>query len=314
MRQKVINCAMDPFLGVEAFVAAAEEGSFRKGAERLGLSGAAISKSVARLEEALSVRLFDRTTRHVALTREGEIYLLHCQRALSELFEARERVEQAHRLCVGELVVALSFVLGASLSARLGAFSDLYPGLSIRLVFGDRPSRLVDDQIDVALRIGKLTQTRDIVLQLGQLRWATVASPAYLERRGHPAVPSDLSDHECLGYRNPQGHDVNWTFLTRPESKDVVALDFKKRLLTDDGRVLVDAARGGLGVAQVFYELVSDDLKRGSLALLLPEFAAPGPPLSALCKPGHQKTPKVRAFFDFLRSQYPKTAPWSGFY
>jgi len=295
---------MDPFIGLEAFVATAEDGSFRAGATRLGLTPAAVSKAVLRLESDLGLRLFDRTTRKVALTREGEIYLSHCQRALAEMRAGRERVEQAHRLCVGELVVALSSILGAFVGSRLQSFSELYPGLSVRLVFGDRPSRLVDEQSDVALRIGKLVESRDVAVKLRDLKWATVAAPDYVQKRGQPSDPKDLVHHQCLGYRGTTGNDVAWPFLVGPDGRENQMYDGPKRLMTNDGRVLIDAARGGMGIAQVFYELVSEDLKKGRLVLLLPDYAAPGPPVHALCKAGQQATPKIRAFLDFVRREF----------
>ena len=295
---------MDLFLSIEAFVATAEERSFRAGAGRLGMTPAGVSKAVARLEDELAVRLLDRTTRSVALTREGEIYLAHCQRAVAEMYAGRQRVEQAHRLCRGELVVALSTVMGASLASNLATFTQLYPGRSVRLVFDDRPSRLVDEQIDVALRIGRLSETREVALKLGELSWVTVASPEYLQRRGYPTKPDDLHHHDCLGYRSPGGQDVAWTFASPNGSESSKTFHFEKRMITNDGRVLIDAARGGVGVAHVFSNLIEADLKLGTLVRVLSDFSLPGPPLHALCKPGQESSPKIRAFFDFLRVHY----------
>ncbi len=293
---------MDPFLSIEAILAAAEAGSFGGGARSLGVTPAAISKAIARAEDELQLRLFDRTTRSVQLTPEGRLYVSHCRRAMDEMVQARERMQQMHRVVGGELVVALSSVLSASLGPRLGSFTELYPGLSVRLVFGDRRTRLVEEQVDVALRIGPLGESCDVAFKLGQFRWATVASPAYLERRGYPPAPGALASHDCLVYQSVRGQQVAWVFLD--ERGKSTELNVSPRMRSNDGRALVDAARGGAGIVQVFHELVAEDLRVGRLVPLFPELMPLGPPLHALCKSGQRKSPKVRAFVDFLRGAY----------
>lgn len=158
-------------------MATTEEGSFRAGAARLGVTAAAVSKAVARLEEDLNTRLFDRTTRSIALTREGELYLEHCRRAYHEVITGRQRIEQAGAVVDGELVIALSPILAQLLLGFLPNFSSLYPSLRLRLVFSDRPTRLVQEQVDVALRIGPLKDSSNIALKLLDLCWVTRGFP-----------------------------------------------------------------------------------------------------------------------------------------
>lgn len=294
----------DPFLGVPAFVAVAERKSFREAAADLGLTSAAVSKSVSRLEEELGVRLLDRTTRRVEPTAEGRLYLDYCRTALTHMRTARDRVEHARATAEGKLVIALPFVLGPSLTSLLPEFTLRYPGLEVRLTLSDRPSKLVDEQIDVALRIGKLDDTSEIARKLTDTQWVTIASPAYLKRRGQPHTPADLSEHDCIVYRSPRGFEVDWEFLDKPGGGDVRTQTPPARIIVDQGQLLVDAARAGAGISRVFSFMVQDDLGTGALVPLLAEYSPPGPPLHALFKPGQQDIAKVRAFIDFAVEKF----------
>lgn len=294
----------DPFAGVPAFVAAAERKSFRDAAADLGITSAAISKSVSRLEDELGVRLLDRTTRRVEPTAEGRLYLEYCKQALAQMRTARDRVEQARATAAGELVIALPFILGPSVMDLLPEFNQRYPALSVRLTLSDRPSKLVDEKIDVALRIGQLDATTTVARKLSTTRWITVASPAYLSKRGQPHTPADLSDHDCIVYRSPRGFDVDWEFFARPGSTDTKTFTPSARITVDQGQLMVDGARAGAGIAHVFTFMVQDELKSGALVPLLVEFAPEGPPLHALFKPGHQDDAKVRAFVDFAVEKF----------
>lgn len=295
----------DPFQGVQAFAAVAEARSFKAAAERLGVTSAAVSKAVARLEQELGVRLLDRTTRRVEPTAEGALYLEHCREALAQIRVGRERVEQARSVAEGELCVALPFILGPWLVARLPSFCARYPALQLRLRLGDRFSRLVDEHIDVAVRVGKLADSTDIARKLGDTRWLTVASPAYLARRGTPRRPEDLDDHDCLVFQSPQGLEVGWQFLERPRARASRRFEPPARVVLDQGELFVDAALAGLGVAQVLACMIDDELATGRLVEVLGEHACDGPPIHALCKPGQQGVAKVRAALDFLVEQFP---------
>ncbi len=296
--------AYDPFAGVPAFVAAAERRSFREAAEALGLTPAAISKAISRLEAELGVRLLDHTTRKVEPTSEGKLYLEHCQKALEQIRTARDRVEQARDVAEGELVVALPFILGPTLVELLPEFMRRYPGLRLRLNLSDRISRLVDERIDVALRIGRLDDTTAVARKLMDTNWVTVACPKYLAGRTPPQVPQHLEEHECIVYRSPRGFNVEWSFRTRPHSNEVRTFDVVPRMIVDEGTLLVSAVQSGCGIAQVFTFMVRDAVRTGTLMALLTEYAPQGPPLHALFKPGHHLDPKVRAFVDFCVEKF----------
>ncbi|MCA9653271.1 MAG: LysR family transcriptional regulator [Myxococcales bacterium] len=287
----------DPFDGILPFVHTARARSFRVAAEQLGVTPAAVSKAIKRLEGELGVALLHRTTRRVSLSDEGARFLAHCEGALAHVQAGRDELEAARRVPRGELTVTLSHVLGPFLLARLPRFTARYPGLRLDLRLTDRRSRLVDDRIDVALRVGPLPDSTMVARKLLSPRWATVAAPDYLARHGTPDRPAALSGHACLRFRSPRGKAVPWTFLD--DAGQPAAIEVPGRVDLDQGQLLVEAALAGLGVAQVFDFMAHEPIREGRLVEVLHPFAAPGPEVFALVLPQQAKAPKVRAFLDF---------------
>lgn len=288
----------DLFSDLIPFVTVAETGSYSAAATRLGVTPAAVSRAVARLEAELGVALLHRTTRRVSLSAPGEVFLERCREAISQVRDARELVALAQSEPVGDLTLSLSVILGRVLIGQLGRFLARHPGLHLHLHFTDRYSHLIEDGIDVAIRIGELDDSSLVARRLGRTRWATVAAPAYLGRHGAPQAPEDLAQHNCLKFRSPRGAAVEWTFRgARGGTRTVVT---HGNLDADQGEQLIEAALAGLGVCQVFSWLVDDHLRQGRLVEVLAAFAADGPPIHALCLPGQQSTPRVRVLLDFL--------------
>jgi len=286
---------MNPSLArIDAFVHTAERRSFREAARQLGVTPTAVSKAVAALEDELGIRLLNRTTRHVAVTSEGELYLRHCREALDRLSAGRDLVLHQARVAKGRLKVSMSFVLGRPVVASLGRLLDRYPGIQLHLVFSDTMSNLVEDDCDVALRIGELADTSLVGKVIRTTRWVTVASPNYLARFGTPDSPASLSAHTCLQFARPTGQVAPWQF--GPEEHPFVA---EAPVLFDHGDLLVDAATAGLGVAQVFDFMVEGAIRRGDVREVLPDCSVAGPPIHVLCLPGRQRVPRIRAFLDF---------------
>ncbi len=282
------------FDGVLPFVAVAEEGNFRGAAAKLGLTPAAVSKSIARLEERVGLQLVRRTTRRVALSEEGERFLIRCQAAVAQVRAGQHELLATGREAKGDVSVALSFVLGPAVARHLQGLRALHPELRVRLRFEDRLSHHIEDGVDVALRIGATEDSSLISRRLAETRWSTVASPHYLARAGWPDRPEDLAKHDCLLFQRPDGRLVDWQFQggTTPRLKPTLTADF--------GDALVQAAIGGLGVCQAFSLMTREAVQNGALVELLPEFAADGPSIFALCLPGQQENPRVRAILDFL--------------
>ncbi|MEZ4222846.1 MAG: LysR family transcriptional regulator [Polyangiaceae bacterium] len=292
---------MPSLVAVEAFVAVAEARSFLRASRNLGLSPAAVSRSVKRLEQELGTELIHRTTRRVELSREGQAFHRRARVALEELRLAADEVALARVEVRGTVTMSASLVLGRWLAGELPKLMDLHPDLHVELELSDSYRRLVDDRVDVALRVGHGDGEGLVAKKLRDVRWCTVASPAYLARFGLPQTPDDLTAHRCLVFRGPRGRVSSWNFQA-PGSDRVEPLSVTGALSLDQGELLVDLALAGGGICQVFDFMVVDAIANGSLVRLLPHYEAPGPTLNALCLPGQRRNPRVRALFDFLAS------------
>jgi DNA-binding transcriptional LysR family regulator len=281
------------FSGIIPFVHTAEERSFRRAAEKLGVTAAAVSKAIAKLEDGLGVRLLIRSSRRVATTSEGQVFLERCREAIASVRGARDLVTGARRAPQGQVVMTMSFILAPIVAPALVEISARHPRLTFCLKLTDRISRMVDEGIDVAVRIGKLGDSTLVRRLLRRTRWVTVAAPSYLARRPAPESPADLSTHNCLRFFAPNGKPREWTF-TGGRAR------VQGSLLVDHGEVLVQAARSGLGICQVLDFMIEADLREGRLVEILSAYAAEGPPIHALCLPDRAKSPNVRAVLDFL--------------
>lgn len=285
---------MSLFARVEPFVRTAERRSFRGAASHLGVTPTAVSKAVAALEAELGVRLLNRTSRHVSLTPEGEVYLRHCRDALNHLQAGRDLVTHAAQVAEGRLKVSMSVALGRPIVGALQRLLGRYPRIQVHLAFSDVAVSLVEQDVDIAIRIGELDDSALIGRRLRTPRWVTVASPNYLARAGEPREVADLAAHTCLQFARPSGHVAEWRFAGAAQ---VYASE--RPVLFDHGDLLVDAAAAGVGVAQVFDFMVRDHVRRGEIVEVLPDLSVEGPPVHALCLPGRQRVPKIRAFTDF---------------
>ncbi|WP_437678447.1 LysR substrate-binding domain-containing protein [Sorangium sp. So ce131] len=287
---------MDLFHGVLPFVQVAEAGGFRAAAARLGITAAAVSKSVAKLEAELGVALLERSSRHVALTPEGAAFLERCRAAIAQLQAGREQIAGAQREPHGTLRVTLPPVLGRSILPLVARLSARYPRLSIRLLVTNRLLRLAEEEIDVALRMGPLDDSSRIARALRTPRWITVAAPAYLASRGTPTSPADLARHECIKMVL-HGKAVEWSFRAGKDAIDVVT---PSRILLDQGDLLIDAVLHAIGIAQVLDFMAMPLIEAGVLVEVLAPFATEGPPLHALTPARRASVPRVRVFLDAL--------------
>jgi DNA-binding transcriptional LysR family regulator len=290
----------DPFDGVLPFVATAEERGFSRAARRLGVTTAAVSKAIAKLETELGVRLLNRSSRHVALTPEGSAYLERCRAALLEMRAGREQLARARAVVEGTLTVSLSIILGRPIVRALPELGARWPNLTVRLSLTDRIARLLEEEVDVAVRIGALADSSLRAKKLRTPRWVLAASPSYLARRGAPRSPDALAEHDAILFVAPSGTIVPWTLRTTRHGRPRT-IQAKPALLIDNGELLIEAAAAGLGLCQTLDFLVESQLREGRLVEVLPEHATAGPPIHAVSLPGRDKTPKVRVFLDFLQ-------------
>jgi DNA-binding transcriptional LysR family regulator len=292
-----MTAIVDTSAGLAAFVRTIETGSFSDAARLLGASPSAVSKSVARLEARLGVRLIQRSTRTLALTAEGALYF----ERVAPLIQALADAEQALRTPAdvsGLLRVAAPSDLGRTVFAGWAErFALAHPRLKLELGIADRQVDLIREGYDVAIRVGALLDNRLTARRLTTLQPVLVAAPAYLARRGQPAERADLAEHACLRYLTPAG-PFPWTWA------DGTSLAPDGPFDTNDGVVLRQAALAGAGIAQLARIAVADDLAAGRLHIVLPHLPMPGLEVHALHAYGRQAPQRVRLFIAFLQQQF----------
>lgn len=285
---------IDPFAGLVPFLATAEARSFSQAARSLGVTVSAVSKTVAKLEAELGVRLLHRTSRRVTLTSEGEAFLPLCREAVERARGARNAVAAIQRAPRGRLRVSMPLPLGPVIVPALPRLLGPNPGLAVHAVVTDRNVRLADENIDVAIRIGEVTDSRLIRYPLRSPRPITAAAPSYLARRGTPDRPEALAGHSTLAFVTPSGRPRPFVFANRRPVSPAGAIT------ADHGDSLVAAAVAGAGIVQAFDFMLAAALAAGQLIEILVDHAAPGPPMAALCAPGRSSTPRIRAFVGFV--------------
>jgi DNA-binding transcriptional LysR family regulator len=292
-----MTAIVDTSAGLAAFVRTIETGSFSDAARLLGASPSAVSKSVARLEARLGVRLIQRSTRTLALTAEGALYF----ERVAPLIQALADAEQALRTpddVSGLLRVAAPSDLGRTVFAGWAErFARAHPRLKLELGIADRQVDLIREGYDVAIRVGALLDNRLTARRLTTLQPVLVAAPAYLARRGQPAEQADLAEHACLRYLTPAG-PFPWTWADGSSLVPDGPFD------TNDGVVLRQAALAGAGIAQLARIAVADDLTAGRLDIVLPHLPMPGLEVHALHAYGRQAPQRVRLFTAFLQQQF----------
>ena len=287
----------DLFAGIVPFVRVAEEKSFARAAASMGLTTAAVSKAVRKLEDDMGARLFDRTSRVVALTREGEEIFSRCQEAVLAVRGARAAIEGRRREPRGEVSVTIPFILAPFVVRGLARLSSRHPKLVFRVDVSDRVAKLAGEGYDVAVRTGPLRDSGLVARSLRRTRWVTVASPSYLAKHTAPRTPADLAGHNALRFVAPDGKPRDFVFR---EGERGTSVAVSGNLTIDHGPQLLDAAVTGLGVAQVLDFMVDELLRQGSLVEVLGGASARGPDVYAVTSPTRASSANVRAFVAFL--------------
>jgi DNA-binding transcriptional LysR family regulator len=285
--------SLDPIQGLPAFVRTVQAGSFSAAARLLGSKPSAISKSVARLERRLGVRLLQRSTRSLTLTREGASYYDRVEPLLRALDEAGD-VIQSPATAQGLLRVTAPAEVGRSLAEPITkVFVPRHPRLRLELSVSDRHAELVREGLDVAIRVGEVADSDLNARRLATVPMALVASPAYLAARGIPQTVSSLREHAHVRYvQGGQPYPIRFC--------DGEVLTPDGVLDTDAGDVLRIAALNGLGIIQVLRSSVQDDIDRGRLVVVLPERELPNVPIHALHAFGRHTPARARLLIDFL--------------
>ena len=284
------------------FAQIVRSGSLSNAATQLGLGRSAVSKRLMSLEQKVGSRLLQRTTRKMSLTEVGEEVLLEAQKielALSAIAAISENHQQQY---AGRIKVSCSSALGRRLLVPLvKPFTKKYPNIAINLQLEDRFVDIVKEQIDVAIRVGQLSDSSLIAQKLGRFDLVVCASPAYLEQHGTPQLPVDLKQHNCIYYQNSSAVADTWSFQGS-EGEEHVAISGALSMNDADG--LIAAAVDGLGVLMVDHVVSRDAIASGELVQLLPDYRLLGSLPVYLVYPAREYMPaRVHAFINYLLAE-----------
>ena len=299
---------MDNLGDVRLFVEAARLGSLSAAGRKLGLTPAAASARLARLEAELRARLFDRTTRQLRLTDEGRLYLTCSEHALRSLDDAKAALQEGQNAVRGKVRISATSDFGRNLLMTwLDEFRALYPDVRFALMLTDSLSNLVLEDIDLAIRFGTPQDSSLVARWLAPNRRVLCASPGYLARCGEPHEPNDLARFDCIVIGSAAGPVNEWRF-TRGDETQTYTVPLDDALESTDGEVARQWALCGYGLAVKSIWDVADDLRAGRLKTVMPEWRYPDAPLHALYHRNRFLAPRVRALLDFLSERFAQTS------
>lgn len=298
---------------LRTFVRSVEAGSFTQVARELNASQPTISRQVAQLEEHLGALLFQRTTRALTLTDDGRVFYEHARRTLETMAEAEAAVGRRRAKPSGRLRLAAAVVFGRlHIIPRLPRFLARYPDIEVELILNDGFTDLVEEGIDLAIRVGDITEPGLIARRIGTSRRVVVAAPDYLAGRGTPQRPEDLKDHDCVVYQRLAA-GANWAFIG---DKGPLSVPISGRFRVNNTEGVRAAILEGLGIGYVpVWHFVGDEIESGQLTLLLKDWEPRPQPISAVYPSRRYLAPKVRAMIDFLADELqldPKLSTYGG--
>jgi DNA-binding transcriptional LysR family regulator len=288
---------MDRLYLMTVYVAVAEEQGFAAGARRLGMSPPAVTRAVAALEERLGVKLLDRTTRHVRVTEAGQRYLDDARRIIAEVDEADDAVAGINAAPRGHLTVTAPVLFGRMyVMPGIVDYLERYPAMDISTVFVDRVTNLLEEGIDVGIRIGELPDSSMRAIPVGHVRRMIVAAPSYIEKHGAPGAPRELEKHVVVA---SSGSSVppDWRFQHAGQTQ---SLRIKPRLGVNNNDSAIEAVRSGFGIARLLSYQAAALLESGELVPLLEEYATPAVPIHIVHRDSRQGSTRIRSFVDLM--------------
>jgi DNA-binding transcriptional LysR family regulator len=302
---------VDRLDAMKVFVTALDEGSLAGAGRKLRRSPAAVSRAIAFLEEHVGTELLHRTTRSIKLSEAGERYAAACRRVLIDLEEADVMAAGERSAPRGTLTVTATAFAGETiLSPIIDAFLDAYPGVSVRLYLLDRFVNLIDEGIDVALRIAHLSDSSLVATRVGEVRRVVAAAPRYLAQNPRITEPADLAKHQIITFAD-LGID-SWSFPPGNGSSVPHMVNFTPRLIVNSIRGAIVSAVNGRGVTRVLSYHIPQEVRDGSLEIVLKDHEPPPLPVHLIAPHGRLTVPKVRAFVDMalprLRSHFAATS------
>jgi LysR family transcriptional regulator, regulator for bpeEF and oprC len=285
------------------FVKVAERRSFVRAAADLGVTQSGVSNAVSRLEAQIGTRLLARTTRRVALTEDGAAFFERCRQALAELEEAELVLKESQLKPSGNLRVDLPVSFGRlKVVPLLGAFRAQYPDVRLRITFNDRFIDLIDESVDVGVRVGVLQDSSLIARRMTDTQFRVVGSPQYFAKHGRPKRPEDLVGHDCIAFTLRDARLAReWRFA---HGDGETTFSPKGTMSFSDGTAVCDAACAGYGLAQLHGYYLDAAIARGQLIAVLDKFKPKLDPIWLVYPQTRHLTPRVRVFVDFMVAQF----------
>ncbi len=285
-----------------SFIRVVEAGSFTAVAQEQNTSQPTISRQIAALEEHLGCLLLQRTTRALTLTEDGRAFYAQAQLALEAIAEAETSVGRRKGKPTGTLRLASAAVLGRlHILPRLPRFLERYPDVSVELVMGDDFTDLVEQRIDLSIRVGALTDPGLVARRIGVSRRVLVATPGYLERQGTPRTPEELRQHNCILYTR-LATGANWPFTGR---EGPISVPVQGRIRVNSTEGVRAAILSGLGIGMVpAWHFVDREIETGRLTILLPDYEPAPHPIHAVYPTRRFVAPKLRAMLDYLATEF----------
>jgi LysR family transcriptional regulator, regulator for bpeEF and oprC len=300
---------MDRLHGVLVFLRVVESGTLSGAARALGVSTAAVSATLSRLEQKLSVRLLNRTTRRLSPTSEGAEFYARCKQITKDLEDAELTAGRAGRVPSGRLRVGMPSALGRMwIVPALPAFMREFPSVSLEVVCSDYVPYVIDSGLDLSVQVGELRASRLACRRLASVRYVVCAAAEYFAHRGIPGHPDELLKHTCLTYRRPRNGRVReWRFMHGASTRHIAV---KGAMTFNSGEALAAAAAAGLGIIQVAEYYVQPMLTVGNLVETLSDHKTDGYDISVVFPAEYRTSPKLRVFLDFLSRLF-DPPPWS---
>ncbi|BCG02680.1 LysR family transcriptional regulator (plasmid) [Paraburkholderia sp. PGU19] len=288
---------MDKFREMEVFVAIVDRGSFTGASEKLGMSAPTVSRALNSLETRVGAQLIARTTRSIRPTDAGMFYLEACRRVLDTIADAESNIAAEQSKPAGTLTVSAPVLFGQRFIAPLiNAYANIYPDVSVNVVYVDRTTRLIEEGVDIAIRIGHLGDSSVFAVPLGSVSRRTYAAPAYLDALGEPVHPRQLSDHHCVSFTGVT-HPLEWLFY---ENGSRLPVRVRPRMIVDLAPAAVMAAVDRVGITQLLSYQAAPEVLSGSLQRILAAFEPESIPVNLLHVERKGTSMKIRSFVEFV--------------
>jgi DNA-binding transcriptional LysR family regulator len=291
-----MEATVDRLDAMSVLLAVVDSGSLSAGARRLGMPLTTVSRKVAELETHLRTRLLNRSSRQITLTEPGQSYVAACRQILEDVREAERTAAGEYSTPKGDLAITAPIVFGRLhvLPVALD-FLRAYRDVDVRVVLADRPLNLLEDHVDLAVRIGALPDSSLVATRVGSIRRMLCASPRYFAERGKPKRPAELAAHDCVTFQGLSAPQA-WTFA---KGKSDLTVAIHSRLIVNTAEAAVDAAIAGAGITRILSYQIAEARRAGALDIALENFE-PAPWPVSLIYPGQGRLPlKLRAFIDF---------------